>query len=296
MNAMTQTITQDVQWFAVRMKPNASGGPRTAIVDVVKEQYTTRSGVRAWRRVKGTGKRVFLPEYLLQRAGFEVFLPVKQDWRIKNRHTKEKHLVSIRILADWMFVGLPIVDTGGARRVHGWEKLMELDVVSGVLGTGGRPVMIPTSRIARLKRQWGGKKEIRKAGRKSNLQSVVGQTVKVPDGPFEDFDFKILEINSAVARGVVEIFGRDTPLELQTDRLGVGDMDQGQILPFDLDQSAVSCKVLSACQCGFRMARVVRQGDGYCVRCSNCGRRAAFGSRTADEAEQRWDKWRATSR
>ena len=131
---MTEVTAREIQWFAVRMKPNASGGPRTAIVNVEKEQYTNRAGQKAWRKVKGTGTRVFLPEHLLKRAGFEVFLPVKKVLRIKNRFTKEKHLVAVPLLADWMFVGLPIVENEYGRGVPGWKTLMELDVVVGVSG------------------------------------------------------------------------------------------------------------------------------------------------------------------
>ena len=66
MNAMASVTAREVQWFAVRMKPNASGGPRTAIVDVEKEQYINRAGQKSWRKVKGTGNRVFLPEHLMK--------------------------------------------------------------------------------------------------------------------------------------------------------------------------------------------------------------------------------------
>jgi hypothetical protein len=36
----------------------------------------------------------------MRRAGFEVLLPVKKVLRIKNRFTKEKHLLAVPLLAD----------------------------------------------------------------------------------------------------------------------------------------------------------------------------------------------------
>ncbi|WP_340289267.1 transcription termination/antitermination protein NusG [Sulfitobacter pontiacus] len=221
MNAMTSVTAREVQWFAVRMKPNASGGPRTAIVDVEKEQYINRAGQKSWRKVKGTGNRVFLPEHLMKRAGFEVFLPVKKVLRIKNRFTKEKHLVSVPLLADWMFVGLPIVETEYGRGVPGWKKLMELDVVAGVMGTGGRPILMSDSTVMRLMRQFSSGRVPSEVKRRVAARRVfgVGDVAKVVHGPFEDFDFKIVEVGDSSAKGVVNLFGRDNLMELGLENL-----------------------------------------------------------------------------
>ncbi len=221
MNAMTSVTAREVQWFAVRMKPNASGGPRTAIVDVEKEQYINRAGQKSWRKVKGTGNRVFLPEHLMKRAGFEVFLPVKKVLRIKNRFTKEKHLVSVPLLADWMFVGLPIVETEYGRGVPAWKKLMELDVVAGVMGTGGKPIQMSDATVMRLMRQFSSGRVPSEVKRRVAARRVfgVGDVAKVVHGPFEDFDFKIVEVGDSSAKGVVNLFGRDNLMELGLENL-----------------------------------------------------------------------------
>jgi transcriptional antiterminator NusG len=221
MNAMTSLTAREVQWFAVRMKPNASGGPRTAIVDVEKEQYINRAGQKSWRKVKGTGNRVFLPEHLMKRAGFEVFLPVKKVLRIKNRFTKEKHLVSVPLLADWMFVGLPIVETEYGRGVPAWKKLMELDVVAGVMGTGGKPIQMSDATVMRLMRQFSSGRVPSEVKRRVAARRVfgVGDVAKVVHGPFEDFDFRIVEVGDSSAKGVVNLFGRDNLMELGLENL-----------------------------------------------------------------------------
>ncbi|UWR17511.1 transcription termination/antitermination protein NusG [Sulfitobacter pontiacus] len=221
MNAMTSVTAREVQWFAVRMKPNASGGPRTAIVDVEKEQYINRAGQKSWRKVKGTGNRVFLPEHLMKRAGFEVFLPVKKVLRIKNRFTKEKHWVSVPLLADWMFVGLPIIETEYGRGVPGWKKLMELDVVAGVMGTGGRPIQMSDTTMMRVMRQFSSGRVPSEVKRRVAARRVfgVGDVAKVVHGPFEDFDFKIVEVGDSSAKGVVNLFGRENLVELGLENL-----------------------------------------------------------------------------
>jgi transcription antitermination factor NusG len=222
MNAMTEVVAREIQWFAVRMKPSSTGGPRTAVVDVEREQFTNRSGQKSWRKVKGTGNRVFLPEHLIKRSGFEVFLPVKKVLRIKNRFTKEKHWVAVPLLADWMFVGLPIVEDEHGRHVRGWAKLMELDVVAGVMGTGGRPIQMSDRMVMRLMRQYSSGRVDAAVKRRIAARRVfgTGDVAKVLDGPFEGFDFRIVEVGDGAAKGLVNLFGRDNPMELGLESLG----------------------------------------------------------------------------
>lgn len=222
MNAMTEVTAREIQWFAVRMKPNASGGPRTAIVDVEKEQYINRAGQKAWRKVKGTGTRVFLPEHLLKRAGFEVFLPVKKVLRIKNRFTKEKHLVAVPLLADWMFVGLPIVENEYGCGVPGWKTLMELDVVAGVMGTGGRPIQMSDAAVIRLMRQYAGRKfsaGARRMMKRRGADLSIGQVARVVTGPFEGQEVRIVDIAGQSAKALMNIMGGDIQVEIQSDIL-----------------------------------------------------------------------------
>ncbi|MEP4950070.1 MAG: transcription termination/antitermination NusG family protein [Paracoccaceae bacterium] len=221
MNAMTQVTAREIQWFAVRMKPNASGGPRTTIVDVQKEQYINRAGQKAWRKVKGTGTRVFLPEHLLKRAGFEVFLPVKQVLRIKNRFTKEKYLVAVPLLADWMFVGLPIVEGEYGRGVLGWKTLMELDVVAGVMGTGGRPIQMSEATVMRLMRQYGGVRAASRVRRRIAERKVckIGEVTQVIDGPLVGQDVRIVDVAGQTVKALLKILGSEVEVELSTNIL-----------------------------------------------------------------------------
>lgn len=225
---MTEVTAREIQWFAVRMKPNASGGPRTAIVDVEKEQYTNRAGRKAWRKVKGTGTRVFLPEHLLKRAGFEVFLPVKKVLRIKNRFTKEKHLVAVPLLADWMFVGLPIVENEYGRGVPGWKTLMEMDVVAGVMGTGGRPIQMSDAKVMRLMRQFGSGRVSSEVKRRVAARRVfgVGDTARVVDGPLEGQNVRIVDIAGQTAKAMLNILGGDIEVEISSDLLTKADDSQ----------------------------------------------------------------------
>ncbi|HDO27993.1 MAG TPA: transcription termination/antitermination factor NusG [Bacteroidetes bacterium] len=85
--------------------------------------------------------------------------------------------------------------------------------VLGFLGTRGEPDPI---RPAEVKRILGKVDELAEQGEEVNIPFIVGETVKVIDGPFNSFSGIIEEINEEKKRlkVMVKIFGRKTPLEL----------------------------------------------------------------------------------
>ncbi len=203
-----------LQWVAVRIKRKHASSIRTVTVDGQYETYRGRDGRTKRRLVKETGKRVFVPEQILRKAGFEVFLPVTKLQRRRSRYSAETKWVSYPLLADWLFVGWPV----GEER---WHQLMELDVVAGVMGYGGRPVAIAESMIVKLMRRWGGG---RLSPRCFAMTKIVpafetGDVLQVPDGPFEGVDFKVVGVDDTATHGLISLLARDTPLTLETSKL-----------------------------------------------------------------------------
>ncbi|MBQ4826571.1 hypothetical protein J4729_18770 [Leisingera sp. HS039] len=282
---MGKIEAQELQWYAVRVVRKQVGGIRTVTVGGEFETYRNRQRQLRKRRINGTGDRVFLPEHILRRAGFEVFLPIEKVLRRKNRFSPEQQLVSKPKLVDWLFVGWPANQSR-------WHRLMELDVVTGVMGTGGRPVAIPQARIIRLMRQWGGGELSPECYRMMKSGYAAGDVVKVPDGPFADFDFTVVDVSEKSVRGLVSIFGRDTPLDIPLAKLPVSETMQAEVEAAQAKGDDVADPRLVSCGCGHQMAQVVHAADGFCVTCGNCGRRAAVGSRSEGGAIERWNAWR----
>ncbi len=211
---MGKIEAQEMQWFACRVKRKQVGGIRTVTVGGEFEAYRDRAGRVRKRRVDGTGDRVFLPEHLLRRAGFEVFLPVKKVLRRKNRFSPDKVFVSQPLLVDWMFVGWPV---GESR----WHDLMELDVVTGVMGTGGRPVEIPPARVMRLMRQWGGGQLSPECHRylKTGCEFAAGDTVRVVAGPLDGQEVRVVDAAGPSVRALLNILGGEIEVEIRSDLL-----------------------------------------------------------------------------
>lgn len=211
---MGKVEAREMQWFACRVKRKQVGGIRKVTVGGEFETYRDRAGRARKRRVDGTGDRVFLPEHLLRRAGFEVFLPVKKVLRRKNRFSPDKVLVSQPLLVDWMFVGWPVGESC-------WHDLMELDVVTGVMGTGGRPVEIPPARVMRLMRQWGGGQLSPECHRylKSGCEFAAGETVRVVAGPLDGQEVRVVDAAGSSVRALLNILGGEIEVEIRSDLL-----------------------------------------------------------------------------
>jgi transcription antitermination factor NusG len=151
---------------------------------------------------------------LLERAGFEVFLPLKKEWRRVNRISPDKKLVTFPLLADWVFIGFV---QGGP----GWAELMALDVVVGALGTGGIPARIKDRDIMHMMRVWGGGKIAPEHQRwmRTHAEFDVGDTVRVVSGSLEGFEMRVVDMDGASAKGLITLLGRETEVNLRADML-----------------------------------------------------------------------------
>jgi transcriptional antiterminator NusG len=87
--------------------------------------------------------------------------------------------------------------------------------VIGFLGEtkGGNPVPLRASEVNRI---LGKVDELADSNEEMNIPYIVGETVKVIDGPFSSFSGVVEEINEEKKKlkVMVKIFGRKTPLEL----------------------------------------------------------------------------------
>jgi len=89
--------------------------------------------------------------------------------------------------------------------------------VTGVIGFLGDKQNNPVPlRPAEVNRILGKVDELAESDEEMNIPFVVGETVKVIDGPFNSFSGVIEEINEEKKKlkVMVKIFGRKTPLEL----------------------------------------------------------------------------------
>ncbi|WP_372776377.1 transcription termination/antitermination protein NusG [Mangrovibacterium sp.] len=170
--------------------------------------------VKKWyvlRAVGGKEKKV--KEYIeneianagLQEYISQVLIPTEKVYQIRNgkKISKERNFFPGYILIEAALVGeIP-------------HMLKNITNVIGFLGDtkGGEPVPM---RMAEVNRILGRVDQMAEADAEVNIPYVVGETVKVTDGPFNGFNGIIEEINEEKKKlkVMVKIFGRKTPLEL----------------------------------------------------------------------------------
>ena len=161
------------------------------------------------RAISGKEKKV--KDYLeseIKRLGLQdkitqVLIPTEKVYQIRKgkKISKERNYFPGYVLIE--------ADLSGETR----HIIKNIPDVLGFLGTKGNPEPI---RPAEVKRILGKVDELAEQGEGVNVPFIVGESVKVIDGPFNSFTGTIEEINEEKKKlkVMVKIFGRKTPLEL----------------------------------------------------------------------------------
>lgn len=135
----------------------------------------------------------------------QVLIPTEKVYHIQNgkKVSKERNF----------FPGYVLIEAALTGEVP--HTLRAITNVIGFLGEtkGGDPVPM---RQAEVNRILGKVDELSKQPEEINIPYVVGESVKVTDGPFNTFTGVIEEVNNDKKRVkvIVKVFGRQTPLEL----------------------------------------------------------------------------------
>jgi transcription termination/antitermination protein NusG len=135
----------------------------------------------------------------------QILVPTEKVYQIRNgkKVSKEKNF----------FPGYVLVEANLAGEVP--HVLKNVTNVLGFLGAtkGGVPVPMRKSEINRI---LGKVDDMALAEEQVNIPFVVGENVKVIDGPFNSFNAEIEDIDEQKKKLklMVKIFGRKTPLEL----------------------------------------------------------------------------------
>ena len=135
----------------------------------------------------------------------QVLVPTEKVYQVKNgkKVTKERNYFPGYVMIEAALVG---------------EVVHIIKSITGVIGflgatKGGDPVPL---RISEVNRILGKVDELAESEELMSVPYVVGETVKVVDGPFNGFNGLIEKINEDKRKllVMVKIFGRKTPLEL----------------------------------------------------------------------------------
>ncbi|MRU14678.1 transcription termination/antitermination protein NusG [Roseovarius sp. A21] len=133
----------------------------------------------------------------------EVLVPTEEVIEVRRG---KKVTAERRFMPGYVLVHMEMSDKG-------YHLINSINRVTGFLGPQGRPMPMRDSEVnAILNRVQEGEDQP-----KLMISFEVGEKVKVNDGPFEDFDGMVEEVDDENQRlkVTVSIFGRETPVELE---------------------------------------------------------------------------------
>jgi transcription termination/antitermination protein NusG len=139
----------------------------------------------------------------------EILIPTEKIYQIKNgkKVVKERNAFPGYILLQGDFSDPEVI-----------PLIKSVSGVVGFLGAKDQPVPLRTNELNRI---LGTADELSEGEVSSEEHFIIGEPVKVVDGPFNDFDGVIEEVNDEKKKlkVMVKIFGRRTPLELNYNQV-----------------------------------------------------------------------------
>jgi len=164
-------------------------------------------------------------------SGYENKVKANLGTRIKSMHMEESIFDIVIPLED-------VVEIKGGRKVtvqkkqfpgyllvrmylddDSWSTVRNTPGVTGFVGSGNKPTALSRREVERI---LGVRKdEEEKKAPRFKPEWEVGETVRVVEGPFADFNGVIEDINidQSKVRVLVDIFGRETPVELNFEQI-----------------------------------------------------------------------------
>lgn len=177
----------------------------------LKEQKKTK-GERHWYAVHTySGYEDAVARYLKQRVDslsmndkiFGIIVPKEKKIKVKNG---KRQTVEEKIYPGYVLVDMVLTEDS-------WYVVRNTPRVTGFVGPDGTtPTPLSKEEIDFLMGRMGSEDS------KFKVDLRPGETVKITDGPFKDYDGKVSEVDEERGRVkvLVSIFGRDTSVELDS--------------------------------------------------------------------------------
>ena len=132
----------------------------------------------------------------------EVLVPTEEVIEVRRG---KKVTTERRFMPGYVLVHMEMSD-------RGYHLISSINRVTGFLGPQGRPMPMRDAEVNGILNRVSENEE----APRTLITFEVGEKVKVNDGPFEDFDGMVEEVDddNQKLKVTVSIFGRETPVEL----------------------------------------------------------------------------------
>ena len=133
----------------------------------------------------------------------QVFIPTEKVSEVK---AGKKKISERKFFPGYILVQMELTD-------ESWYLVRNTPGISGFVGSGKKPIPLSEDEVGQILRQ----QEEKTAKPKPKVEFGVGESVRVKEGAFANFNGTIEEINPnrGKLKVMVSIFGRSTPVELE---------------------------------------------------------------------------------
>lgn len=180
-----EVVREGMNWYVLRVASNKEGQVREALERKVKiEQLEARIG--------------------------RILVPTQREKRMRSGTAR---IYQRKLYPGYVFVEM-MTESDGSVSENVWFVIKETTGVGDFIGSGGKPSAMPLPDVEKMLATTMQSEE---APTLANLAFKKGDKVKVREGPFENFEGLVDEINTqkGTVRVIVTIFGRSTPIEIE---------------------------------------------------------------------------------
>lgn len=138
---------------------------------------------------------------------FRVVVPTEEEIEIRDG---QRRTVSKKIFPGYILVQMVELKEDDPKSTQAWFVVRNTPGVTGFVGSGTRPEPLAEDEVRRILQQ------MRVVEPKVKVGFEVGESVRIIDGPFQDFVGQVddLNIEKGKVKVLVSFFGRETPVEL----------------------------------------------------------------------------------
>lgn len=183
--ATEELVRPGMNWYVLRVASNKEDQVREALERKVKiEQLEDRVG--------------------------RILVPTQREKRMRGGTARVYHR---KLYPGYVFVEMA-PEPDGSVAEHVWFVIKETTGVGDFIGSGGKPSPMPRHDVEKM---LAAAIHPDDQPTLANLTFKAGDKVKVREGPFENFEGVVDEINTqkGTVRVIVTIFGRETPIEIE---------------------------------------------------------------------------------
>lgn len=132
---------------------------------------------------------------------FEILIPTEREMTTRNG---KRYEMDRKVFPGYILVQMSLSDDA-------YKLVKSTSGVTGFVQSGNKPVPLEEYEVRRILSNLETSKEAPK------VSWSKGDAIRVVEGPFSDFSGKIEEVNSdkEKLKVLINIFGRDTPVELE---------------------------------------------------------------------------------